>query len=56
MGKHERHSKNWSQIEQRVAQREQARVDGLTVAEAEQLEQALKDNEDFPPMSGELNG
>lgn len=29
--------------------------DGLTAEEAERLDQAVKDDEDFPPMSGELS-
>lgn len=57
MGKHEKHSSGWTrEIAKRVAEKEAARVKGMTVEEAQRLEQALKDEEDFPGRSGDLNG
>lgn len=55
MGKHERHAPGYSKIQQQVDARVQRRIKGMSKEELARLDQALKDEEDFPSKSGELD-
>lgn len=55
MGKHERHTPGYDKIQKQVDARTQRRIRGMSKQELTQLEQALKDEEDFPSKSGELD-